>query len=45
VQPEVAVVLLCVGGSALLGTLAGLLPAWRAARLSPVEAIRRMAGA
>jgi putative ABC transport system permease protein len=45
VQPEVVVALLCVGGSALLGTLAGLLPAWRAARLSPVEAIRRTAGA
>ena len=30
----------CVAGALLLGTLAGLLPAVRAAGLSPVEAMR-----
>jgi len=30
----------CLLGGALLGSLAGLLPAWRAARLSPMEAMR-----
>ncbi len=40
VHPELSVMLLCLGGAVLLGSLAGLLPAWRAARMSPVEAIR-----
>ncbi len=40
VHPELSVVLLCLAGAVLLGSVAGLLPAWRAARLSPVEAIR-----
>lgn len=40
VHPEWSVVLLCLSGAVLLGSLAGLLPAWRAARFSPVEAIR-----
>jgi putative ABC transport system permease protein len=40
VHPELNVVLFCLGGAVLLGSLAGLLPAWRAARMSPVEAIR-----
>jgi putative ABC transport system permease protein len=40
VHPELGVALACLAGALLLGTLAGLLPAWRAACLSPVEAIR-----
>jgi len=40
VHPEWSVALLCLVGALLLGTVAGLLPAWRAACLSPVEAIR-----
>jgi ABC-type lipoprotein release transport system permease subunit len=40
VHPEWSVALLCLLGALLLGTVAGLLPAWRAAGLSPVEAIR-----
>lgn len=40
VHPEMSVMLLCLLGAAILGSLAGLLPAWRAARFSPVEAIR-----
>jgi putative ABC transport system permease protein len=39
VRPELAVALGCLAAAAALGTVAGLLPAWRAARLSPVEAI------
>jgi putative ABC transport system permease protein len=30
----------CLGAVLLLGTLAGLLPSWRAARMAPIEAIR-----
>lgn len=44
VHPEPGIALLCLGLAALLGSLAGLLPAWRAARLSPVEAIRAGGG-
>jgi putative ABC transport system permease protein len=40
VQPEAGVALVCLAGAILLGLAAGTLPAWRAARLSPVEAIR-----
>lgn len=40
VHPELSVVLACLLGALLLGSAAGLLPAWRAARLSPMEAIR-----
>ena len=40
VQTEWVVVLACLLGAVLLGSVAGLLPAWRAARFSPVEAIR-----
>ena len=40
VRPEIGVMLLCLLTAILLGSLAGLLPAWRASRLSPVEAIR-----
>jgi len=40
VRPELGVMLACLIAALLLGSLAGLLPAWRAARLSPVEAIR-----
>jgi putative ABC transport system permease protein len=41
VRPEAAVLLGCLLASAALGSAASLLPAWRAARLAPVEAIRR----
>lgn len=44
VQPEAGVALLCMGGAVVLGLAAGTLPAWRAARLSPVEAIRAAGG-
>jgi putative ABC transport system permease protein len=40
VHTEPGVVLACLGGALVLGSVAGLLPAWRAARLSPIEAIR-----
>ncbi len=40
VQTEGIVVVACLLGAVLLGSVAGLLPAWRAARFSPVEAIR-----
>ncbi len=41
VQPELAVAIVCLIAAMLLGSLSGLFPAWRAARLSPVEAIRQ----
>ena len=44
IQVEWQVVLLCLGVSLGLGTLASLLPAWRAARLAPAEALRAMGG-
>lgn len=44
VQPEAGVALVCLAGAILLGLAAGTLPAWRAARLSPVEAIRAAGG-
>jgi putative ABC transport system permease protein len=44
VRPEAGVLLFCIGVSLVLGTVAALLPAWRAARLSPVEAIHRGGG-
>ena len=40
VHPEVGVAVICVTVSIALGSLSGLLPAWRASRLSPVDAIR-----
>jgi len=45
VRLEPGIALLCLGGTLLLGSVAGFLPAWRAARLSPREAIRTPAGA
>jgi len=41
IQPGWESLLACLAGALLLGSLAGLLPAWRAARLSPVEAMRQ----
>jgi putative ABC transport system permease protein len=40
VHPEAVVIGVCLAGAMLLGSASGLLPAWRAAALSPVEAIR-----
>jgi ABC-type lipoprotein release transport system permease subunit len=40
IQPETLVIGICLAGALLLGTASGLLPAWRAAGLSPVEAIQ-----
>jgi putative ABC transport system permease protein len=41
IRPEWESLAACLLGAILLGSVAGLLPAWRAARLSPVEAMRR----
>jgi putative ABC transport system permease protein len=35
---------LCFGCAIILGSLAGLLPAWRAAQLAPIEAMRTSGG-
>lgn len=40
VHAEGLVIGICLAGALLLGSASGLLPAWRAAGLSPVEAIR-----
>lgn len=40
IRPEPGVALFCLGVALLLGGLAGLLPAWRASTLPPMEAIR-----
>ena len=45
IRTEWPVVLACLGVSLALGTLASLLPAWRAARLAPAEALRAAGGA
>ncbi|MBU6402226.1 MAG: ABC transporter permease, partial [Verrucomicrobia bacterium] len=39
------VALTCIAAALVLGSLAGFLPAWRAAELSPIEAIRTPGGA
>ena len=44
IRPEGSVMLFCLAVSLALGTLASLLPAWRAARLSPSEAMRGWRG-
>ncbi len=40
VRPELSVILFCIVATLILGSLSGLLPAWRAGRLSPMQAIR-----
>ena len=45
VQAEFGVILACLAGAAIVGTLAGVLPAWRASLLSPGAAIRTGGGA
>lgn len=40
VHPEPLLMLACLAGAVLAGSLAGLPPAYRACRLSPIEAIR-----
>ena len=40
VRPELSVIVFCLIATLVLGSLAGLLPAWRAGRLSPMQAIR-----
>jgi putative ABC transport system permease protein len=37
---EWSVVVVCIGGALLLGGLAGFLPSWKAAQLSPMVAMR-----
>lgn len=44
IHAEASIVLLCLLGAGLLGSLSGLLPAWRASRLSPIESIRTVRG-
>jgi len=43
VHLDIPVALLCIAGASVLGAIAGLLPAFRAAQLSPVNAIRSTA--
>ncbi len=43
--PEGSVAVWCVAGAVILGSVSGLLPAWRAARLSPIESMRTGRGA
>ena len=44
VHAEPGVIALCLAGAAILGSVSGLLPAWRASRLSPIESIRVSGG-
>ena len=44
VSPDLPAALACLGGALAIGTIAGLLPAWRASLLSPAAAIRTGAG-
>jgi putative ABC transport system permease protein len=44
VHPEFGVVLVCLIWAAVLGSVAGVAPAWRASRLLPAEAIRSGGG-
>jgi putative ABC transport system permease protein len=37
---SVSIAALAIGVSALTGIIAGFLPAWRAARMNPVDALR-----
>ena len=44
IRPEVGLLLACIAAALGLGSIAGLLPAWRASRLTPIEAIRTGGG-
>ena len=44
IKPEFGLLLMCLIVALGLGSLAGLLPAWRASRLTPIEAIRAGGG-
>ena len=44
IRTEWPVMLLCLAASLIMGTLASLLPAWRATRLAPAEALRVTGG-
>jgi putative ABC transport system permease protein len=44
VNPDVTAGVLCLVGAVLVGTVAGLLPAWRASTRQPAEALRMGAG-
>jgi putative ABC transport system permease protein len=44
VQPDVATLLICFACALLIGSLAGLLPAWRAAHLAPTVAMNARGG-
>ena len=44
IRPEASLLAVCLAAALALGSLAGLLPAWRASRLAPIEAIRAGGG-
>jgi putative ABC transport system permease protein len=44
VQPEAATFAICFACALLIGSVAGLLPAWRAARLAPTVAMNARGG-
>lgn len=44
IRPEAGLLAVCLATALALGSFAGLLPAWRASRLTPIEAIRAGGG-